>query len=67
MSGTYDGKSLKPGGGGRFAELKDKLAHRPGVTNPAGLAAAIGRRINGAEQMAKWSKAGEHRAEEHGK
>jgi len=32
------------GSGGRFAALKENLSHRPGVTNPGALAAAIGRR-----------------------
>ncbi len=36
--------NMRLGGGGRFAALESKLAGRPGVTNPAGLAAAIGRR-----------------------
>lgn len=36
-------KSMKPGGGGRFAALKSKLAKRGGVSNPGAVAAAIGR------------------------
>lgn len=51
------------GGGGRFEALKEKLATEPGVRNPGGLAAAIGRRIHGAANMAKWAKAGEERKE----
>ena len=56
---TKKGETLKPGSlkggksepsskaklgeGGRFKSLKKKLAKKPGVTNPEGLAAAIGR------------------------
>lgn len=32
------------GQGGRFAALKQKLASKPGVTDPAALAASIGRK-----------------------
>lgn len=35
------------GEGGRFASLKQKLAGRSGVTDPAGLAAYIGRKKYG--------------------
>ena len=35
---------MKLGGGGQFAKLKAELAHKPGITNPAGLAASIGRK-----------------------
>jgi len=55
-------KSMKPGGGGRFAALKEKLSHRPGVTNPGALAAAIGRKKFGAAKMAKFSAEGRKRA-----
>lgn len=54
---------MKLGGGGRFAALKAKLAHKPGVTNPGALAASIGRKKYGAKKMAKWSAAGHKRAE----
>ena len=53
---------MKPGGGGRFAALKEKLSHRPGVTNPGALAAAIGRKKFGAAKMAKFSAEGRKRA-----
>ena len=36
-----------------FNKLKGKLAHRPGVTNPAGLAAAIGRKKYSAKKFNK--------------
>ena len=39
------------GQGGRFAALKDKLASRPGVTNPGALAAYIGRKKYGAKKF----------------
>ncbi len=56
------GKSMKPGGGGRFAKLKGKLAGRKGVTNPGGLAATIGSKKYGKKKMAKWSAKGRKRA-----
>jgi hypothetical protein len=46
------------GQGGRFAALKSKLAKRPGVTNPAGLAAFIGRKKYGAKKMANLAAGG---------
>lgn len=39
-----------------FDALKNKLAHRPGVTDPAALAAAIGRKKYGAEKMEEASR-----------
>lgn len=54
-------KSMKPGGGGRFAKLKGKLAKK-GVRNPGAVAASIGRKKYGAKKMAKWSAAGRKRA-----
>ena len=46
------------GGGGRFASLEHSLASRPGVTNPAGLAASIGRAKYGGHKMAEMSQHG---------
>ncbi len=46
---TYKGKSLKLGGGGRFAKLKDSLAGK--VDNPGAVAASIGRKKYGAVKM----------------
>lgn len=43
--------SMKLGGGGRFARLKNELSHRPGVTNPGALAAYIGRKKYGAAKF----------------
>lgn len=58
---TFDGKSMKLGGGGRFAKLKSQLANKPGINNPAGLAAAIGRKKLGGAKMAKLSSMGRKR------
>lgn len=55
------GKSMKPGGGGRFAKLKGQLAKK-GAKKPGALAAYIGREKYGSEKMAKFSAAGRSRA-----
>ncbi|MDE2102499.1 MAG: hypothetical protein KGL39_34955 [Patescibacteria group bacterium] len=55
-------KSMKPGGGGAFEKLKNKLAAKPGITNPGGLAAKIGREKFGKEQMGEMSARGRERA-----
>ncbi|MDR7528677.1 MAG: hypothetical protein QN130_12450 [Armatimonadota bacterium] len=49
-------QSKQLGKGGRFAELKQKLARR-GARNPAALAAWIGRQKYGTERMAAWAAA----------
>jgi hypothetical protein len=46
------------GQGGRFAALEQKLARRPGVTDPGALAASIGRKKYGPKRMAMWSAKG---------
>jgi len=46
------------GQGGRFAALKQKLAARPGVKNPAALAASIGRKKYGAKRFGALSHGG---------
>jgi hypothetical protein len=46
-------KKPKLGSGKRFAQLKAKLAHEKGITNPGALAAAIGRKKFGAKKFAK--------------
>lgn len=51
-------KSMALGGGGRFSKLKGQLSKEKGVYNPAGLAAAIGRKKYGAEKMASISAKG---------
>lgn len=55
-------KSMKPGGGGRFAKLKGELAKKPGVKNPGAVAAAIGRKKYGSAKMAAFSAAGKARS-----
>lgn len=54
-------KSMKPGGGGRFAALQSELA-RKGIRNPAALAATIGQKKYGAKKMANWAAKGRKRA-----
>lgn len=46
------------GSGARFEALKNKLAGRKGVRNPAALAAAIGRKKYGASKMASMAAKG---------
>ncbi len=55
-------KSMKPGGGGRFAALKGKLSKEKGVTNPGALAAVIGRRKYGGKRMAAMAAHGRERS-----
>lgn len=50
-----------------FDKLAAKLAGRPGVTDPRGLAAAIGRKKYGAGRMATASARGEPAAKVRGK
>lgn len=51
-------RKARLGSGKRFAALKNKLAGRKGVTNPAALAATIGRKKYGSTRMAKLSAKG---------
>lgn len=51
-------KNAPLGEGGRFEALKQSLAGKKGIYNPAGLAAAIGRKKYGAKKMAAMSAAG---------
>jgi hypothetical protein len=63
MAGTYKGKSLAPGGGGRFARLVDRLRARGYSEKSArAIAASIGRRKYGARQMARWAAQGRKRS-----
>jgi hypothetical protein len=48
----------KLGSGKRFVALKNKLAKRPGVTNPGGLAAYIGREKYGKGKFQKLAAKG---------
>jgi len=52
---------MKPGGGGRFAKLKGKLAHK-GIRNPGALAAKIGREKYGKKKFAQMGAKGRKRA-----
>lgn len=58
--GKYKGKSLKPGGGGRFARLKDKLKGK--VKNPGAVAAKVGRLKYGKSKFQKMAAAGRKRS-----
>lgn len=55
-------KSMRLGGGGRFAKLEKSIAAKGKVSNPAAVAAAIGRKKYGAAKMAKMAAAGRRRA-----
>jgi hypothetical protein len=59
----YKGKSMRPGGGGRFAKAKDEMMAEgaPAKVASARLAVA-GRKKYGAERMARWAAAGRKRA-----
>lgn len=62
MPKTYKGKSMRPGGGGRAARMKDKMMrqkHPP--KNPGAVIGIMGRKKYGAKKMAKWSAAGRKR------
>lgn len=48
----------KLGSGTRFKQLKNKLSHQKGVTNPGALAAAIGRKKYGPKKMASLASKG---------
>jgi hypothetical protein len=47
----------------KFNQLKAKLAKRPGVTDPGGLAASIGRKKFGPKNMAKAAAIGKPAAQ----
>lgn len=51
-------KSMKLGGGGRFARLKASLSHKKGIKDPGALAASIGRKKFGNEKMQKMAEKG---------
>lgn len=50
------GKSMKLGGGGRFAALKSKLKGK--VDDPAAVAASVGRKKYGAKKMSAMASRG---------
>jgi len=60
-------KSMKLGGGGRFAKLEKAIAAKGKVKNPAAVAAAIGRKKLGAAKFQKLAVAGRKRAMKKGK
>lgn len=55
-------KSMKLGGGGRFAKLEKSVAAKGGVKNPAAVAAAVGRKKYGKEKFQQMAAAGRKRA-----
>ena len=55
---TYKGKSMREGGGGRFAKMVDSLKKQGhSVEHAKAIAAAIGRKKLGSAKMAKYAKA----------
>lgn len=54
-------KNMKVGGGGRFQKLKDELAARGNVSDPAALAASIGRKRLGKSKFQKLAAEGRKR------
>lgn len=62
MAGTFEGKSMRPGGGGRFAKMKAALqAKGKSASAAAAIAAVAGRRKWGSKKMSQWSAAGRKR------
>ena len=55
------GKSMKPGGGGRFQKLKKKLTKK-GAKSPGGLAAFIGRKKYGKKKFQSFAAKGKKKA-----
>ena len=56
------GKSMKLGGGGRFAKLKASIAKKGGVDNPAAVAASIGRAKYGKKKFQGMAAKGKKKA-----
>lgn len=54
---TFKGKSTKLGGGGRFA-MVEAAAKKSGASNPAAVAASIGRKKYGAKKFASLAAKG---------
>ncbi len=62
-SKTYKGKSMRPGGGGRFAKMVAALVKKGTPSaNAKAIAAAAGRKKYGTKKMAKFSAQGRKRA-----
>lgn len=60
---TYKGKSMAPGGGGRFAKAVDAIKKKGLSTKQAkAIAAAAGRKKYGAKKFAKMAATGRKRA-----
>ena len=55
-------KNMKLGGGGRFAKLEKEIAKKGKVTNPAAVAAAIGRKKYGKEKFQEMATKGRNRS-----
>jgi hypothetical protein len=56
--GNYGSSEIPPAMDSDFSKLEHKLEHKPGVTNPAGLAASIGRKELGQAEMTRRSEEG---------
>lgn len=62
---TYKGKSLRPGGGGRFQRMKDAIMRgNPSMSEEeaSAIAAKQGRKQYGPQKMAKYAAQGRKRA-----
>ncbi len=55
-------KSMKLGGGGRFAKLEKEIAKKGNVKDAAAVAASIGRKKYGAEKFQQMAATGRKRA-----
>jgi hypothetical protein len=61
-TGKFEGKSNKLGGGGRFAQVVEKVKGKKGVKNAKALAAYIGRKSLGKAKFQKLAAKGKKRA-----
>lgn len=60
---TYKGKSMAPGGGGRFAKLEDKLeAQGKSEESAKAIAATVGRKKFGKQQFQAMAAAGKKKS-----
>ena len=62
MAAAGAGKSMKLGGGGRFAALKQKAANNPKVRDAGAVAAAAGMAKYGKSKMQRMAAAGRARS-----